>query len=253
MKFQINKLNKHLVEDKKSSNTLFGIALNAYEYYTKNLVKKINDLMTLSNILIPTTYLDNVKDLPDNLKLSKGSMIMESLLYNIFYINDMILEFLDKKENLIKNNKFPIAMESLKLNLGKEYSKEELGDQYYHCKIKIKKNLVLSEVIVTLDAFYLGEVLSKDFKDLSRIKIFKKILLRNLNIGTSNESCFLNIMDLANKSPEKNIIEMNCLNQKNTKNMYNFLIQNINFCTDLEKSLIISFLEDLEKKIKEYM
>ncbi len=44
---------------------------------------------------------------------------------------------------------------------------------------------------------------------------------------------------------------MNCLNEKNTKTMYNYLIQQVIFCLNLEESLFNSYMEDMKRKLHE--
>ena len=91
--------------------------------------------------------------------------------------------------------------------------------------------------------------MSGHFADLSRIKIFKKIPMRYLEIKTGENSCTLNVFDKSNKITAKNCIKMYCLNEANTLVMFNYLNQQISFCLGLEESLFTSFMEDMKKKL----
>ena len=66
---------------------------------------------------------------------------------------------------------------------------------------------------------YLGEVMSGNFTDLSRVKIFKKIPLRYLEVKNGENDIILNLADKTNKITRKNIIKMDCLNYQNRVTM----------------------------------
>ena len=244
------KMNNLLEKDKNLNKHLFDCALKAYDYYIKNIDKKINDLITLPNILVPIIYLDKIEEIPEYLKGDKNNTeFLRNYIFNIFYINDIINDLIDNKNNLIKSHKFPLEVESIKFSIGKEYSEKDLGEDYVHCKIFRNNNYIVSQAILSSDALYFGEVMSGHFADLSRIKIFKKIPMRYLEIKTGENSCTLNVFDKSNKITAKNCIKMYCLNEANTLVMFNYLNQQISFCLGLEESLFTSFMEDMKKKL----
>ena len=78
----------------------------------------------------------------------------------------------------IRSQKFPLSIETTKYSINKEYKEEELGEDYVHCRILKNNALNVSQVILTSDTLYFGDVLSGNFADLSRVKIFKKIPFR---------------------------------------------------------------------------
>ena len=137
------------------------------------------------------------------------------------------------------------------MSIGKIYHENELGEEYVHCKILRNNKLYLCEAILSADTLYFGEVMSGNFNNLSRIKIFKKIPMRYLEIKGGENNITLNIIDKTNKITQRNVIKMNCLNEKNTKTMYNYLIQQVIFCLNLEESLFNSYMEDMKRKLHE--
>ena len=244
------KINNLLEKDKNLNKHLFDCALKAYDYYIKNIDKKINDLITLPNILVPIIYLDKIEEIPEYLRGDKNNTeFLRNYIFNIFYINDIINDLIDNKNNLIKSHKFPLEVESIKFSIGKEYSEKDLGEDYVHCKIFRNNNYIVSQAILSSDALYFGEVMSGHFADLSRIKVFKKIPMRYLEIKTGENNCTLNVFDKSNKITAKNCIKMYCLNEANTLVMFNYLNQQISFCLGLEESLFTSFMEDMKKKL----
>ena len=252
---QYQKLNDLLNKDENLNKYIFDSCIKAFEHYVKNAEKKINDLITLPNILIPIIYLDKHDEIPESLKEDKfNNGFLKNYIFNIFYINDIICDIIgNNKDNIKKNNKFPFSLETIKFSIGKEYKEEQLGDDYVHCRILRNNTLVICQVILSADMLYYGEVLSGNFADLSRVKIFKKIPLRYLDIQAGDDECSLNIIDKSSKNSSNNPIKMNCLTAENTKSMHNYLLQQMIFCQNMEKSLFTSFMDDMDKRIHDYL
>ena len=180
---QFGKMNNLLKENKTLKKYIFDSSLKAYEHYIKNADKKMNDLITLPNILIPIIYIDKMEGVPEFLKEDKFSNeILKNYVFNIFFINDIINDIIGKQKEKIKSQKFPLSIETIKLSIGKEYKEEDLGEDYVHCRILKNNALSVSQVILSADSLYFGEVLSGNFADLSRVKIFKKIPFRYLEM-----------------------------------------------------------------------
>jgi hypothetical protein len=250
---QISRM-KDLIEDDETTNKyLLDSSLKAYEYYVKNIEKKINDLVSLSNILIPMKYLDDTQNIPMQLKEDQFSHdILKNYLIKIFYIYDTICDLIENENYLIKKNKFPIEIETFKLNLGKEYSLEELGEDCYHCNIiEDNDNPIKSEAIFSDDCIYFGEIISKNFDDLSKIKIIKKIQLRYLELKKGKENCIIDIYDKTNPETYKNVIKMNCINEHNTNVMHNYFLQKKLKCLLLEQTLFNSFIDTINNRLEE--
>ena len=92
--------------------------MKAYEHYIKNQDKKINDLITLPNILIPIIYTDKMEEIPDYLRENKfNSEFLRNYIFNIFFINDIIIDIMGNKNEKIKSQKFPLAIESKKFTI----------------------------------------------------------------------------------------------------------------------------------------
>jgi len=150
---------------------------------------------------------------------------------------------------MIKSKRFPLENNSQKFSIGKEYNQNEIGKDYAHCQI-IEENdiMIKSEVIITGDTFYLGNVLSNNFDDLSKIKIKKKILLRNLIIKVSSKN--EDVLEFADSSNENiTYIMVQCLNPDNTARMFNYITYQKKNCLMLEYSLFNSYIEGLEAKL----
>ncbi len=249
---QYDKMENLLKSDKYLNKYLFDSSIKAYEHYIKNIDKKINDLITLPNILVPIIFLDKIEEIPDYLREDKNNNeFLRNYVFNIFFINDIINDLIDNKNEIIKSKKFPLQIETIKFSIGKEYTEKDLGEDYVHCKIFRNNNYVFSQAILSSDTLYFGEVMSGNFNNLSRIKIFKKIPMRYLEIKGGENNITLNIIDKTNKITQRNVIKMNCLNEKNTKTMYNYLIQQVIFCLNLEESLFNSYMEDMKRKLHE--
>ena len=251
---QYNKMNSLLKGDNNLSKYLFDSCEKAYDHYIKNPEKKINDLITLPNILIPIIYIDKMQEIPEYLKEDKFSNeILKNYIFNIFFIYDIINDILGKQKEKIKSQKFPLAIDSKKYSMGKEYKEEDLGEDYVHCRILRNNSLTISQAILTSDSLYFGEVMSGNFADLSRVKIFKKIFFRYLEIQKGDDECSLNLIDKTTKISRKTPIKMNCLTSENTKSMFNWLLQQMQFCQNLEESLFSSFMDEMKKKVHDYL
>ena len=251
---QYNKMNELLQQDKNINRYLFDSCSKAYDHYVKNQDKKINDLITLPNILIPIIFIDKIDSIPEYLKEEKfNNEILKNYIFNIFFINDIINDVVGKPKEKIKSQKFPLAIDTIKFSIGKEYKEEDLGEDYVHCRILRNNALSVSQAILSSDTLYLGEVLSGNFSDLSRVKIFKKIPFRYLELQKGNDDCSLNLIDKSTAMSSKTPIQMNCLTSENTKSMHNWLLQQILFCQNLEESLFTSFMEDMKKKLHDYL
>ena len=95
--------------------------------------------------------------------------------------------------------------------------------------------------------------MSGNFADLSRVKIFKKIPLRYVDIQKGDNECSLNIYDKTTKMSSKTPLKMNSFTEENTKYMYSWLSQQILFCQNLEESLFSSFMEEMNKKLHDFL
>ena len=251
---QYNKMDNLLNKDDNIKKYLFDSCLKAYEHYIKSQEKKINDLITFPNILIPIIYMDKIEKIPDYLREDKfNNEILRNYIFNIFFINDIIKGILGYEKEKIRTQKFPLSIETTKYTIGKEYKEEELGQDYLHCRILKDNELKVSQVILTTDTLYLGEVLSGNFADLSRVKIFKKIPFRYLEIQNGDDEVSLNLIDKTTKTSSKSPIKMNCLTAGNTKSMYDWLLQQMLFCQNIEESLFSSFMKDMKQKLHDYL
>jgi hypothetical protein len=118
---QYNKMNNLLKEDEHIKKYLFDSCLKAYEHYIKNQEKKINDLITLPNILIPIIYMDKIEEIPDYLREDKfNNEFLKNYIFNIFFINDIINGFMGFEKEKIRSQKFPLSIETTKYTIGKE-------------------------------------------------------------------------------------------------------------------------------------
>ena len=242
---QYDKIKAFQSKNSNLNKYIFEYYNKAYDYFIKNEDQKINDLIILPNILIPNIFVEKY-DFPEYLKEDK---FIKNHIFNILYINNIIHEIMDNKKNKIKSNDYTLSIKTIKFINGKIYKVEELGDDYVHCRILINNKLAPCQAILSANTLYLGEVLSGNFIDLSKVKIFKQIQLRYLEIMQGEDECTLNIIDnsLINK---KNII-MNCLTPNNTKAMFNYLSEHILLCQNLEKTIFDSFIDNIHKKLHE--
>ena len=204
--------------------------------------------------MIPIIYTDKIEKIPDYLREDKfNNEVLRNYIFNIFFINDIINGILGQEKEKIRSQKFPLSIETTTYTIGKEYKEEELGQDYLHCRILKDNELKVSQVILTTDTLYLGDVLSGNFADLSRVKIFKKIPFRYLEIQNGDDEVSLNLIDKTTKASSKVPIKMNCLTAGNTKSMYDWLLQQMLFCQNIEESLFSSFMKDMNKKLHDYL
>lgn len=90
--------------------------------------EKLNDLFTLSSILIPAIYLDLFDDIPIPLRSDKFNKdFVINYIFKIFYLNDIINDLYGQTKEIIKNKKFPLEIETFKLSIGKTYEESQLG------------------------------------------------------------------------------------------------------------------------------
>ena len=247
---QFENMEKLLKKDLNLDKYVFSSSIQAYDHYVKNVDKKISDLITLPNILVPLIFLDKIEEIPVQLRESKDRHeFLRNYIFNIFFLNDIIYDLVGDQSKIIKSNKFPFQIETIKFNIGKVYREQELGEDYVHCQILRNNTFIKCQVILSSDTFYLGEVMSGKFEDLSQVKIFKKIPMRYLEIKSGDSNVTLNIIDKSSKVTQNNILKMHCLYENNTKNMYNYLNQQILFCLNLEKSIFDSFMEEMKNRI----
>ena len=269
LKEEINKIKK-LIEDKVCRDNSYQISLSAYEYYKLNRIDKIKDLMKLYYILVPSTHLDKNDIIPFQLKEDKAKINeLKNHLINILFFVD-ILEYIksDKKNDEINGNenksksdkKFgPFEVEKdIEFEIGKIYEKKNLGKEYAFCFISNEfkdfrdnfKNIKKCVFILSKYNFYLGEIESKTFKDLSKIKIFFHIPLRFLSVQVpiNGNDSFLELTNIRNEDKNSNTIIMNCFDSQNAKKTYNYLSHMINNTILLEKSLFDKFFENIENK-----
>ena len=228
---------------------LFDSSLKAYEYYTKKLDKKLNDLFTLPSILIPSIFLDLFDDIPIPLRTNKlNNDYLKNYIFKIFYLNDIINDLYGQSKEIIKSKNFPIEIDTFKLTIGKSYKEKDLGDEYLHCKILKDDKFIFSEAIFSADTLYYGEVMSGTFDDLSEIKIFKKIPMRYLDFKKGQNESTLNIYDKSTPATAKKSIIMHCINKINTKVMFKYMLQLKCSCNNLEHSLFDSLIEEIKSK-----
>ncbi len=260
--FSINKVYNEIETMLNSNNFLQNLAFEysktAYDIYCKNIIKKVNDLLTLPYLIIPLKYAQNLSNYPENLKLeTKPHEIFTNLLFSFFNLYDLIVEINSDKENTIKsikNNGFPLSNESIKLFLGKVYNSNEIGEDNCLCQIiKNDNQSMLSMIILGGDTFYLGEILSNDINQLNQIKIFKKITLRRLKITANNKSnVLINIIEESDNPLEdqkKKPIIINGFNAKNTSDIYNYLNQQKIMAQQFEYTLFRSYIEEIIKTV----
>jgi hypothetical protein len=247
---QMNKMIGLIENNIEINKDIFDSCLKAYEYYVKNLGKKLNDLFTLSSILIPAIYLDLFDDIPIPLRSDKFNKdFVINYIFKIFYLNDIINDLYGQTKEIIKNKKFPLEIETFKLSIGKTYEESQLGDDYVHCKILRDDNFILCQAIFSADTLYYGEVISGSFDDLSKVKIFKKIPMRYLNFENGDNECTLNVYDKSTPATAKKSIIMHCINKSNTKIMFNYMLQLKCSCNILERSLFDSLIEEIKNKL----
>lgn len=136
-----------------------------------------------------------------------------------------------------------------KKNLGKEYAFCFISNEFKDFRDNFK-NIKKCVFILSKYNFYLGEIESKTFKDLSKIKIFFHIPLRFLSVQVpiNGNDSFLELTNIRNEDKNSNTIIMNCFDSQNAKKTYNYLSHMINNTILLEKSLFDKFFENIENK-----
>ena len=247
---QINDMEKKIDKDQSSIKYYFDSTNKAYTHYKKPMNIKIQDLSTLSNILIPLVYLDEIPEIPLTLKEDKYIYdFMKNYFLKIIFINDIINDIYDNKNNIIKDKGFPLVIDTFSLNIGKEYKLEELGEDCYHCKIFKKDSYMKCEAVFSVEMIYFGQVMSDNFDEISNVKIFKKIPLRYLEIKKTEDNCVLNIFDKTNENTYKNCIKMHGLNAANTDIIFSYFLQQIFNCQLLEKNLYNTFINNLKENL----
>ena len=194
------------------------------------------------------------EEVPQNLKANKvNEQSLKSNLLSLIIIHDIIQKIQKNDKNLVKSQRFPLISTGLKLGMGKTVTQNDIGEDYAHCQM-IDENdsncMTKCEVILTGDTFYIGEVLSGNFEDLSGIKIFKKIALRYLIIKVSpkNEDV-LEVADSSVEESSRKYVMIHCLNSDNTARMFNYLMNQKKNCLFLEYSMFNSYIDDLERII----
>ena len=251
---EIKKIKILFEKDKNLWKSSYDSLLKAYEQYVKSIEKKINDLITLPFVLVPVDVTNFFEEVPQYLKENKvNEQSLKSCLLSLIIIHDIIEKINQNDKNMIKSQRFPLELHFQKYGIGKEISQNDLGEDYAHCQV-IDDNdnscIMKCEVIITGDMLYLGQVLSNNFEDLSKIKIFKKIALRYLIIKVSSKN--EDVLELSDSNSEKSnrkYIKVQCLNPDNTARMFNYLTQQKKNCLLMEYSLFNSFIDELEKKL----
>ena len=267
LKDEINKI-KLLIEHSKKI-AFYYYTTDSYSYYkSESFETKLTDLMKLYYILIPYNYMEQNDKIPFCLKEDKTKdKIFRNHMINIFLLLDIIQNInlkISNRNNNINNKNIinPYELEKdNEYNIGNIYKKEELGNEYAFCYISKKledfqnnvDNLKKCVFIITKYNFYLGEIINKTFKDLSKIKIFLKIPLIFLDIQflKGKNDSFLeinNINNINNEDKNKTKFIMNCFDSENTKKVNNYLMKMINNSIILEKSIFDTFLENIESK-----
>ena len=258
IKNEIQKLKILMKEDKNIKTTAFENSYKAFQQYMTSLDKKVNDLIVSPFILIPLIYLDTEKDTPSYLKQDKfGYQQTKSYLLNIFILDDILNDLLGYEKNIIiKTKKFPFEIPKSGFILGKEYSEKDLGKEHFLLEIIINKKVIKCFIFFDFEYIYFGHILSNNFKDLSKIKIVKRIKLRNIvvkipknNEDYEEENTLLEIYDNSEEGKNKNCIVLNCFKTQNTIGMYNYVKQQRNDAIQLEYSLFESYIEAIERKV----
>ena len=249
--FQIKKIKNLFTMNKNLWKSSFDSMRKAYDHYVKAIDKKINDLITLPSVLVPTNYTNYYEEVAKYLiqNLTPVQILTSNFLL-LMVLHDTICK-LDKKDtDMIKSKMFPIDSKFKRFSLGKELNKNDLEENYAFCKvIDEDENENNSLIVIMGDMLYLAEIISQKFEDISNVKINKKIFLRYLEIKVSlkNEE----ILEIGDNSYEKSnmkYIIIHCLNADNTGRMFNFLSKQKKNCLELEYSMINSYLDELENK-----
>ena len=245
----------------ETENFPFNIIFDIYKYHiNQTFDSKLLDIMkSYYMLIIPFMHLEKNSKIPFSLMEEKSNENnIRTHLINIF----LFIEFIDKINN--KSNKtgdlfnifniFEIEKNQRNnFEIGNIYNKNNIGNEYGFCFIgdnyddfnfnveKIKKCLFIFKE----SNFYLAEIISKTFKNISEIKIIKKIDIISLQINKSaiNDN-YLEIKNLKND----NKIIMNCFNNDNTKKTYNYLTLMKNNFNDFLKNEFNNFIQNIENK-----
>ena len=251
LNFQITKIKNLFTTNKYLWKSSYESMKKAYDQYVKAMDKKLNDLITLPSVLIPinfTIYYDEVaKYLIKNLF---PAQILTSNFLVLMVLHDTLYKLENKDRDMIKSKMFPIQSTFKKFSLGKNLTKEDLDDNYAFCKIiDEEENQNNSLIVLTGDALYLVDILSKDFKDISAVKINKKIYLRDLEIKVSlKDEEILELSDGSYEKTNRKYFIIHCLNADNTGRMFNYLTKQKKKCLEMEYSMVNSYLDDIEYK-----
>ena len=262
-KGEIKKLRKLFNDEDNLKKLAFPNIFKTFENYIKPLDKKVKDLITTAFILIPLIYLDNEQDTPKYLKEDKFSyQLIKIYILNIFILYDIINDLYGFKDNLIlKSKKCPLEVPDNKYILGKEYSDNDIKEKREICEIVIGNKIFKSIIFCDYQYIYFCQVLSNNFKDLSKLKIIKVYALRYIDIkipqyneDLKEENTILDIYDNSNgdekyNTKNKNFISINFFQAEKCANMFNFLEQQKTNCFQLEYLLFDSYIEAIERKI----
>ena len=255
---EIQKLKKLIIENNEFKILAFENSNKAFQKYISPMDKKIKDLVSSPFILIPLIYLDTEEDTPIYLRENKGHQILEIYILKIFILYDILNDLLGFKNDLIiKSKKFPLEIQSTDYILGSEYSDKDLRKQLYPIEIIINYKIIKSVIFFDMQYFYLGNILSNSYNNLSKIKIIKKIILRNIGVKIpennedyEEENTLLEIYDNSGEvKNNKNHLIINCFKADKAIEMYNYIKEQRNNAINLEYSLFESFIEAIERKI----
>ena len=228
-----------------------------YKYYkNQTFDSKLLDTMKSYYILtIPFMHLEKNDKIPFTLLEEKSKEnIFKGNMLNILIVLDIIQQTNKSNKYDILFNFFEKENNSNNYEIGKIYNKSNIGNEYGFCFIgynyddfkfnvqSIKKCLFIFSDFY----FYLGEIISKTFKNITDIKIINSIPIMSLNISISLiENNFLEIKDNRNN----NKLIMNCFDDDNKKKVYNYFTFMISNNIEFEKNEINLFFKNVENKI----
>ena len=255
LKEEINNLKNILITE--TENFPFNIIIDTYKYHkNETFNSKLSNIMkSYYIIIIPFMHLEKNNKIPFSLSEEKSKdNLIKIHLTNIF----LLIELIDKvnksnktgdifnifEQDKNKENNFEIGNRFNKDNIGNEYGFCFIGDNYDDFKFNVQ-NIKKCLFIFYESNFYLGEIISKSFKNISEIKIIKKIPIISLYINKSpiNES-YLEIKDIRNE----NKIIMNCFNTDNTTRAYNYLSLMKNNMNEHNKNEFDALIQNIENK-----
>ena len=260
-KNEIKKINKIFEEDQKLKWLAFPYSYKTYEHYILPIDKKIKDCITSPFILIPLIYLDNEKDTPKHLKENKFNYeILKVYILNIYFLYDILNDLLGYQNSMIINTKkYPLETPKNAFVIGKECSDKDIGEEHFIFDILCNNKIIKSIIFFDYEYIYFGQIVSNSYEDLSKIKIIKRIALRDIivkipknNDNYEEENILLEIYDNSielDYMKNKNSIKINCLESDKAYKMYNYLKEQKNNALNLEYSLFESYIEGIERKI----